>query len=64
MTLLATKIAELVDQLISSQEDYVLWRGLLNTQTWKIVVHRAHPADPYRIIVNAEKRDSSDGDPE
>jgi hypothetical protein len=63
MTLLATKIAELVDELISSQDEVVIWRGDLGTQNWKIVIYR-NQEKTYRLTVNAEKRDRSEGDPE
>ncbi len=62
MTLLATKIAELTDELLSSQEDVIIWRGNLDTQSWKIVIHRSQEKT-YRIMINAEKRDASTGDP-
>lgn len=63
MTLLASKISELIDTLIVSQEDHVVWRGELGTQTWKIVIHQK-TSYPYQFFVNAERRDESTGEPE
>lgn len=62
MTLLAAKIAELTDELLASQEDIIIWRGDLDTQSWKIVISR-NQEKSYRLNVNAERRDRSEGDP-
>ena len=62
MTLLTTKIAELTDEILSSQEDVLIWRGNLDTQTWKIIIHRDQ-RKTYQLFIKVERRDGFDGDP-
>lgn len=63
MTLLSTKIAEVIDELLSTEDECLIWRGVLNTQPWKIVVHRKIE-NPYRVTVHAEKRRPDEEEPE
>ena len=62
MTLLASKIAEIVDEAIANNNVYVAWRGILNTQEWKVLLQR--DAETNEFIVRAIRRDSGDGEPE
>ena len=61
MTLIATKIAEVVDAIIASGESHQIWRGLLDTQQWKIVV--TYNKDNSEFSVRAVMRNGS-GEPE
>lgn len=61
MTLLANKIAEMIDELLNSQEEMLMWRGVLNTQSWKIVLYRKL-TQPTEITIHAKKRDESNGE--
>lgn len=60
MTLLANKIAEVVDEALA-QSKTVTWRGILSTQEWKII---AHYIDNDEINIKAVRRDDSTGAPE
>jgi ssDNA-binding replication factor A large subunit len=59
MTLLATKISELVDAAIANNEVSV-WRGILSTQEWKILAQ----SDGREVHVKAVRRDDGEGEPE
>ena len=61
MTLLSTKVAELIDELIASGQPTLLWRGILSTQEWKIFLSINE-----RNVISAKikRRDAGDGEPE
>jgi hypothetical protein len=61
MTLLASKIAEVVDQAIANNE-HIAWRGLLDTQMWKVVVE--YHQEKNEILIRAKRRDDGSGEPE
>ena len=59
MTLLATKIAEVVDEAIATN-GVAVWRGVLDTQEWKILVQY----DANSLTIKVKRRDNGDGEPE
>lgn len=59
MTLISTKISELVDAAIANNEVNV-WRGILSTQEWKIIAQ----SNGKEIFVRAIRRDGGEGEPE
>lgn len=59
MTLLATKIAEVVDEAIATNS-IVVWRGILDTQEWKIMAQY----ETNSITIKVKRRDGSGGEPE
>lgn len=62
MSLLANKIAEMIDSAISSTDYQGLWRGNLNEQSWKIVVE--YDTNANSVHVRAVRRDGGEGVPE
>lgn len=59
MTILATKISEIVDAAIANNE-VTVWRGILSTQEWKILAQ----SDGKEVYVRAIRRDDGEGEPE
>lgn len=61
MTLLTTKITEIINESIANST-VVIWRGILDTQEWKILSQ--YDAEKNEITVRAKRRDDGDGEPE
>jgi hypothetical protein len=59
MTLISTKISELVDAAIANNE-VSIWRGILSTQEWKVIAQ----SNGKEILVKALRRDDGEGEPE
>lgn len=60
MTLLATKIAEIVEEALATKTN-VIWRGILSTQEWKVLVFFD---DANNLSIRVKRRDNGSGDPE
>ena len=59
MTILASKIAEIFDDAVANNNS-VVWRGVLNTQEWKVLVdYKSND-----ITIRVKRRDGGDGEPE
>jgi hemin uptake protein HemP len=56
MTPLANKIAEIVDQTITSQDARVVWRNELLDEEWKVIVD--YDGNTELITVRAQRRDN------
>ena len=60
MTLLADKVSELLDIAISSTDNEpVIWRGLISDQDWKIQVVQLD--EKYQFQIKLKRRDINNG---
>lgn len=64
MSELANTVGTLLNTAITSEEDAVIWRGVIgaNTQIWKIVIMKS--PDLKRFDIRIQRRDAGDGEPE
>jgi len=61
MLQISSKIAEVVDNVLTQKSETEIWRGPLTTQNWKI--HVLHENDG-RLLIKVVRRDDGGGDPE
>lgn len=60
MTLLADKVSELLDIAISSTDNEpIIWRGIISDQDWKIQVVQLD--EKYQFHIKLKRRDINDG---
>lgn len=62
MKLISSKIAEIVDEALTTNSEIVVWRGVLDTQEWKIITQ--YETESAKIIIKVMRRDGGDGEPE